>query len=64
LVCDGDFAAGRGGLEGGAGLGGGFPNLGPRSAPSAGLANTSSSGISASKFINNSNTNNPNHSTL
>jgi hypothetical protein len=67
LVCDGDFAVGRGGLDGGAGLGGGFPNLGPRSVPSVthtGIPNTSSSGPLAPKCTDKSDINNSKHSTL
>jgi hypothetical protein len=48
LVCDGEFTAGGGGLDGGAGRGGGCPNLVPRSGPSAilaGMPKISSSGL-------------------
>jgi len=48
LVCKGDFTAGGGGLDGGAGRGGGCPNLVPTSEPSAALAGSpkiSSSGL-------------------
>jgi hypothetical protein len=48
LVCNGDFTAGGGGLDGGAGRGGGCPNLVPTSGPSgilAGSPKISSSGL-------------------
>lgn len=38
LVCNGDFTTGGGGLDGGAGRGGGCPNLVPTSGPSSILA--------------------------
>ena len=55
LVCSGDFTAGGGGLDGGAGRGGGCPNLVPTSGPSAiltGSPKISSSGLLTSKQPN------------
>jgi len=57
FVCNGDFTAGEGGLDGGAGRGGGCPNRVPTSGQSAiltGSPNISSSGL----LTSNSTTNN------